>query len=183
MEKIASILQQAHDLLTPENWIKGSYFSFNGKNFCGCSHGVVQTLVNPKCGALIDFSKTNVLKLSVAALDALAEAALAEAALGATAGAAARAAEGVIEGSDLLLVLEYVPCVGATVMFDAASSKVWNSRPDWVKNSSDYGSLDAHFIMGMVGLTPTFNDDPGTTFPMIKEKFKEAIKLAESLNV
>lgn len=61
---------------------------------------------------------------------------------------------------------------------------LWENRPEWVKSElRGHGSLDAHYLLGMVGLTSSFNDDPNTTLQMVKGKFTEAIDLAHQLEV
>ncbi len=65
---------------------------------------------------------------------------------------------------------------------------IWNNRPNWVKNDFvqdkiNYGDLDAHYLLGMVGLTIGFNDKKSTTYEMVIEKFNEAIELATRLGV
>ena len=60
------------------------------------------------------------------------------------------------------------------------------NRPYWVKASDSdetYGSVSPHYILGMVGLTASFNDAPETTLEMVKEKFEQAYELAERLGV
>jgi hypothetical protein len=66
--------------------------------------------------------------------------------------------------------------------------KLWDERPSWVKNNftangSDYGTKDAHYLLGMVGLTAAFNDRENTTLEMVHAKFDEAIELARQLNL
>jgi hypothetical protein len=66
--------------------------------------------------------------------------------------------------------------------------QAWNARPDYVRqdliyNNINYGSRDLHYLLGMVGLTITFNDDPNTTLEMVKNKFNEAIELAKLLKI
>lgn len=53
----------------------------------------------------------------------------------------------------------------------------WNKRP--VRDHE----VDGHYLLGMVGLTPSFNDDSSTTLEMVRDKFREAAALARQLNV
>ncbi len=57
--------------------------------------------------------------------------------------------------------------------------KQFSDRPAWVKSGLKTG-LDAHYIMGMVGLTAPYNDGPATLSD-VKAKFFEAVKLATEL--
>lgn len=57
--------------------------------------------------------------------------------------------------------------------------EIWNDCPDWVKNAD----TNIHYLLGMVGLTIAFNDDPNTTLEMVHQKFDEAIKLAQELGI
>ena len=59
--------------------------------------------------------------------------------------------------------------------------KVWKSRPYWVNADSDKGNLQVHYLMGMVGLTTTFNDHKNTTLEMVKEKFTKAYEVAKMI--
>jgi hypothetical protein len=66
--------------------------------------------------------------------------------------------------------------------------KVWNNRPDYVRQDKtydniNYGNRDLHYLLGMVGLTVSFNDHPDTTLEMVKAKFDEAIQLAKMLEI
>jgi hypothetical protein len=66
--------------------------------------------------------------------------------------------------------------------------KAWNARHDWIRqdriyNGVNYGKRDLHYLLGMVGLTTAFNDDPNTTLEMVKAKFNEAIELAKQLKI
>ncbi len=70
----------------------------------------------------------------------------------------------------------------------ANASANWTDRPDWVKNdvvynNKNYGNGEAHYLLGMVGLTIGFNDRSDTTYEMVIEKFNEAIQLANQLGV
>lgn len=60
---------------------------------------------------------------------------------------------------------------------------IWNSRPKWVSEQSKHGVRDAHYLLGLVGLTAMFNDALTTTLADVKAKFEEAAKLADLLEV
>jgi hypothetical protein len=60
----------------------------------------------------------------------------------------------------------------------------WLSRPDHVRRERvcvgvNNGSLNLHWLMGMFGITASFNDSPSTTLEMLKDKLTEAAKWAE----
>jgi hypothetical protein len=66
--------------------------------------------------------------------------------------------------------------------------QAWNDRPDRIRQDfifkdKNYGNKELHYLLGMVGLTAYFNDDPNTTLEMVKAKFDEAIALAKLLNI
>lgn len=56
----------------------------------------------------------------------------------------------------------------------------WDTRPEWVCSSP---SLEASYVLGMVGGTIAFNDTVSTTLAIVHEKFDLAIALAESLGI
>lgn len=59
--------------------------------------------------------------------------------------------------------------------------KAWHERPKWIRKYSEYGNYDAHYLLGLVGLTVLFNDNKNTTFKIMKNKFQQAIDLAYKL--
>lgn len=60
---------------------------------------------------------------------------------------------------------------------------IWNNRSLLVTKKIPEGNGEAHYLLGMVGLTINFNDAKDTTFEMVKAKFDEAIALANQLGV
>jgi len=56
-----------------------------------------------------------------------------------------------------------------------AFTMAWNTRSSWVK-----GNLEAHYILGMVGLTTSFNDS-AKSLQEVLVKFDEAIALSKVL--
>ncbi len=148
------ILTEARNSLTPVNWRKGTYFQQDHNTLCMCAHGAVQALVNPVC-------RERLLLSDIAGAGALARV-----------GARASADQGKRAGERA----------------GGSASANWTNRPDWVKNDivSDrinYGNGDANYLLGMVGLTVSFNDHSGTTYEMVIEKFNEAIQLANQLGI
>ncbi len=85
--------------------------------------------------------------------------------------------------------VNYAPASrGAIAGAGAGEGANWTNRPYWVKNdhihnNKNYGNGEAHYLLGMVGLTILFNDRPDTTYEMVIEKFNEAIQLANQLGV
>lgn len=151
---LASTLETARDSLTPENWRKGSHFVFEDEKLCMCAHGAIQKLVNPICRKFFPETKR------VDAGDFFART-LPRAP---KTGHAARTAW-----------CEYPP--------NMSKKTIWDKRPFWVQDETIFGNLDAHFLLGMVGLTTGFNDASATTLDMVKRKFDEAIALARELGV
>jgi hypothetical protein len=72
---------------------------------------------------------------------------------------------------------------GASTAFAAYVSDVYDCRPGWVRNDTAAGNLDAHFILGLVGLTSQYNDSEKNTLDDIKKKMTEAADLADMLGV
>ncbi len=77
---------------------------------------------------------------------------------------------------------------GASAGASASAGVNWTNRHDWVKkdhirNNKNYGNLEVHYLLGMVGLTTAFNDSPNTIYEMVIEKFNEAIQLANQFGV
>lgn len=148
---LINILTEARDSLTLETWIKRDYFRSENKTICMCAHGAVQKIVNPKVKPYLEK-----LDISAAAAAAL------------LAGAAASGAAS-----------------ASLAMYNVKDNprkpllKFWNERHDWIKEDCGYGIKDAHYLLGMVGLTINFNDDTNTTLDMVKDKFNEAIELAK----
>lgn len=153
--------------LTEELWIKDNYFEAKGDKLCMCPHGGAQSVVNPKVRSLVVGGDSHVdryLDPRVRATTATRAAHRRDRAHGL--GATYRAAHDARAATNRL-----------------SSQDIWNSRPSWVKENTDYGNLEIHYLMGMVGLDVIFNDDKNTTFAMVQEKLDQAIALAQELNV
>lgn len=182
METLESKLTVARDSLSPTNWRKGSYFKSEGNTICMCSHGAVQAQVNPDCKSIPNpslpvlspwlrpWSRWIATHPNMSVMSAIKEA---------------------IESA-----LFNSLCCGRgsnadlSGQFTAAETRkeIWDKRSDTVKSdyildSVNYGNTEAHYLLGMVGLTFNFNDDPFTTFEMVQEKFNQAIALAKELGV
>lgn len=154
---LQSQLLAARDSLSPSNWRKGHYFRTENNILCMCAHGALQAQVNPVCKSKIDNSKS-----------APADAAVVTAVVAAVVAVVTSA----VVGEDPSLSLK----------------EIWDKRSEYVKNdriydSLNYGNGEAHYLLGMVGLTTTFNDAKDTTFEMLIAKFDEAIALANQLGV
>lgn len=153
MQTYAEQLRQIRDSLTIENWIKGSYFSNKNDTVCMCVHGAAQALVNPQVKKV--FKEDNLDNIvSRVEPDAHVGAALVE----------AKKAVADSKYQDLLTV--------------------WKSRPAYLKaermhNGVSNGFVNLHYLMGMFGITTSFNDSPYTTLEMLKDKLSEAAKWAE----
>lgn len=153
MNPIEKALVDADEYLTKDNWIKGNYFAIFGDEIVG----------------------TKLCMCPHGAVQAQVN---------------PKVQEAVAEFFNPLLadmayseIVESVRTQCASVAYDALKFPSWNKRPSAGSLDSKYGSYDAHFILGMVGLTTLFNDADSTTFQMVKDKFQEAIKLAQKLGV
>ena len=170
MTSIEKSILAARDSLNEDNWHQGSYFAAKNGKVCMCAHGALQAYVNP--------SVAKALSVDCAAAAQATAAAAAEAAAEKAAGAAMTA------GAARLVEAAAAAGAGALAAASAADEavekasdvNVWNSRPRWVKNG-----LDAHYVLGMVGLTAAFNDAQTTTIRSVKKKFTQAAKLARKL--
>lgn len=151
----------ARDSLNESNWIKGNYFMEADGRLCMCAHGALQAQVNPLCA-----TARNLAGVVPAGAPIAADAALAASA----AGAAAREVSVVPVATD----------AGVTY---ADFARAWAGRPEWVDTDTARGNLQAHYVLGMAGLTAAFNDRPETTLDMVKDKFTSAAELAESLGL
>jgi len=187
MESLSLILIQARDSLTPENWRKGFYFQEDNGTLCMCAHGAVQAIANPQCRLAINTVSWDALLASPApAFLAATPTEAADAAAPRPAGSPA-----LVAASAAAMVTEPTAAARGAAAASAARSSWgqkndWNNRPDWVKreriiNNKNYGNLDTSYLLGMVGLTAGFNDDPDTTYEMVIEKFNKAIELAKKL--
>lgn len=161
---LALALKAVKKKLTKKTWTKRNYFAEKNKTLCMCVHGAGQSEVNPEV--------KKVLSLSGAAFPVN---------IRAGAAAACAATAPFARGAVLAAVLASGSLLGA-------KNINWNSRPSWVKkdfflDGKNYGNLDLHYLMGMVGLTTEFNDNEKTILPMIKVKLDKAIKLATQFGV
>ncbi len=119
--------------------------------------------------------------------NAAALAARAARALAASASAASAAASAAASGAALAahagdsgvarLAAHAAHAGGDAVVMSLA--KVYGQRPVWVMGSPC--GLDAHYIMGLVGLTSAFNDNRNTTLADVLLKLEVAATLADEL--
>jgi hypothetical protein len=155
---IAASLRAAKALLNEKTWRKWEYFSAEGDTLCMCAHGAVQLIVNNSVRSAIATclrEQKGVLKASYAAKDEAEEVEAAQ-----VAGEAAHDAR-------------LASCAAVVSEARLPGDNHWAMAP-----KLGHG---AHYVMGLVGLTATFNDAEGTTLGDIYRKFDEAIALAERL--
>lgn len=158
----AEQLSQVRDSLTLDNWNKGSYFSNKNNILCMCVHGAGQALVNPEVKKALENNKV---VAALVASDLSVDASLAGERAAGRASASVASAVAVETNNKLL--------------------ELWSNRPDWIKqeriyNSISYGFVNLHYLMGMFGITASFNDSPNTTLDMLKDKLSEAANWAEA---
>lgn len=169
-KSITESLQEASDSLTEANWHKGSYFTEKEGVLCMCAHGAVQALVNPDVVAALTPSPARSPRPGELAE---AEAPAARAATATAAMATAAAATGATAA--------FVGAARVTVAVEFQTAALYKKRPSWVSGSSR--GLNAHYIMGMVGLTVGYNDAADTNLVKVKAKFSDAISIAKELGV
>lgn len=182
MSTLRDTLVAARDSLTEETWIKGNFFRNKNKKLCMCSHGALQVQVNPEVRQSLQR-----IEMALGANRSLTDAATA-AVHGESdtyAFDAAYIANDAIANNACSLTRAFDEGVLATAnkTLSLASKYIWENRSDWIRTDSQYGSREVHYLLGMVGLTAAFNDHQKTTLEMIKEKFNQAIALAEELGV
>ncbi len=188
---ISTAIITARDSLNAKNWHKGLYFSTNKKKCLRmCAHGALQAQVNPDVKlAIANFpyfsdraASAAVRAVVIATAIAADRAAAATQAASAAAAAAAPAAVAADDAADRAASAD----AAAAAEFAADSrctrsawfkSECWDNRPLWIRSSH----LDAHWVLGLVGLTAKFNDAPTTTVRSVKKKFTEAAQLARKL--
>lgn len=172
---IAEHIANAMDSLTEKNWHKGAYFYAKDDTICMCAHGALQAQVNDGVKTALAAEGTATDKkyvaAEVAAMRAAGAAEAEEAAAAAAAAAAATAAA--VEAEEAAAAVQvrsgnvYEPCL------------VFEKRSEWCRRKN----LDAHYILGMAGLTASFNDSPSTTLDDLKKKFTEAEAIAVKLGL
>jgi hypothetical protein len=196
-------LQAARNSLTPTTWHQGSYFANRNNTLCMCSHGALQAQVNPACKAValggeqFGEATANVRTGSAAtsgendvkfatwtnAKDKVAETNSIKAAA-----AGVVAAKKAVRMGAAWAAEQRFQHVDVALRDPDTLRIIWEQRPSWIKdsflqNNVDYGSKDAHYLLGMVGLTASFNDAKTTTLAMVHQKFDEAIELARQLSL
>lgn len=169
---IANDIRSASNLLTNENWGQGSYFFVKmvsiktsemlisrdptDGNLCMCAHGALQAICNPITKELVsNFNQTR---------DAAGAWKVAETSARRSANAASRASQ-------------YRP-VNTGEPID-----VGNARRMLEEQTDGHSSYESSYLLGIVGLTASFNDHPDTTLDDVKKKFEEAAKLADTLGI
>lgn len=156
-ETLASIILKTKASLTLENWRKVPYFQADQGQLYMCAHGALQAIVNPEVKAFLRSNMTGT---------DLRSAARSWAASGHAPSTRASWAEAAMRNN---------PSASPQEIWDLCSS--W-ARSDYIYNGKNYGKSEAHYLLGMVGLTAIFNDATDTTFEMIQQKFGEAHALA-----
>ncbi len=205
---IAESLRTAKALLTEETWRKGNYFSADGDTLCMCAHGAVQAVVNDMVGSTIcrwiDVPK-GAIKASYAASDAAEESEAAHAAdvartaarLASCASPTATAAHaaGVVSLQAAEVVYLSLDLADRAEAAEAAGEAARDARlasrdavtPDLHLPVAGHWTMTprlghgAHYVMGLVGLTASYNDKESTTLDDVMRKFDDAIALAERL--
>mgnify|MGYP001557964647 CR=1 FL=1 len=175
MAKLYTLLKKASDSLTEANWRKGSYFSSDGPTLCMCAHGAQQAQVNKQVRDIVSTFGGSLPAAKSAGSAAAATAAVVAATTSAEGSAAASGAGAAAAAA----ATTTATAAGTLPSLVDAKCAAFRKRPKWVRERN----LDSHYIMGLVGLTASFNDRGATTLGMVKEKFAEAIIIARILNV
>lgn len=144
----------AMNILTKSNWVKGAYFLNASGTVQMDAHGAVQSKANQE---VIDkLADTNVPTKDVVSFAAkpVTDAALA----------------GVVASP-----AKHSSALAFTDIGKLTQTDAYKARPTWVTNG-----LDVYYLLGLVGLTAAFNDDPATTFDMVSAKLSLAANLADA---
>lgn len=160
----AEQLINIHNSLTEESWLQGAFFCKSGDTLCMCAHGAAQAITNPQVQKVLETNSDVASQLSALT---------------------AHKIENVVKLASFAAdsaSLAVFACAYKKNNFDLY--KVWKTRPDWVKmnqvwENKNYGNISIHWLMGMFGITPQFNDSSSTTLKMIKDKILDAVKWAE----
>lgn len=95
----------------------------------------------------------------------------------------------VLGGSNITLLLMAARASAAGAASTAAGtpaniSQIWKIRGNIIKNNyvinnKDYGNFNLHYLMGMFGITASFQDSKDITLMMLKDKLQECAEWAE----
>lgn len=158
---LLSVLLEVKEILTPEVWTQGAWFSiiengFNDKGeltekVCMCAHGAVEVVVNPRVKTILSYVdiKDVDIRIYKAGLNRHPKASVFS-----------------NHGYDRMCLQTLTP------------EAVWGLRTS-SPVYEDSITFDAHFILGMVGLTVGFNDNNVTTYKDVIMKLDRAIVLAQ----
>lgn len=151
-------------------WTKKRYFQAENDKICCCVHGAGQKICNPRVTQIFKYFQTTALVVTSAARAAVA-----------AARAAAEAARAAEEAAVAMVMVEAAsaaacsPALGsAEASGQAKLEKIWKNRPGWVsKTDPTHGNLNLHYLMGMFGITTSFNDCRNTSLDMMLDKLDE----------
>lgn len=149
-----AVLTAARDSLTEETWFRGEYFGFYQGRLCYCAHGAVQLQTNQDL-------LNRLMKLGPASVKV---------------------------ARDLATIMRAATAASVPELKNQVNHPdpmmVWRNRPDWISRTQENrGSAEAHYLLGMVGLTSAFNDQHTTSISMVANRFTQAIELAQRLGL
>lgn len=168
----AEQVRAVKSFLLTHGWIKGTYFRAESEKVCACAHGAAQVVSNPCVSRILADSYHAPGPAAARATAVAAHACAAEAAdLARVAGVPAA---GVLAARDAERAID--ACAHTTT---GALLSCWANRGDWIRESHDYGNLDLHYLLGLFGITATYNDAKDTTLGKLVAKLDECAAWAE----
>lgn len=163
MKKYSQVFADVADFLNQDNWIKGtSFLLVDGKIKCS-AFGAVKASTVPAIGRIL--VENNTLSLAVETINVIAN-------LGPKIHAFTSPNDG----------------LRAFITNAWNVRKAWDQRDPSIRGTHtvlnwDSGTMEATYLMGMVGLTDNHHDHPATTLDEIKGKLLQAAAIAHELEV
>lgn len=168
-KKYNELVIELRDSLTQDNWNKGQYFAAKGATICMCVHGAGQKLINPNVKNIFNNIEKTLSSWRCA---------VAAQAADNTVNCAANAAK---DGEFKSRVKSVFSKTKDSNLLD-----IWNNRGDaYATQNHNAHAYNAslHFLMGMFGITASFNDKASTTLEMLKDKLTECAAWAKTHNI
>ncbi len=181
-----SILQSIDNIFTEDRWGKTYYFKFENGKLHYSSHGAAQLIVNPLIRAAANkpfsnlFDESKVHPDAVKAVQGAAHSFIfsisADQMVPRLAARAATSGNQIAHSSGAEHAIEAGIYMSEKSLLEKA--KFFSRRPNWVSEDAECGNLDAHYIMGLVGIGYKDETFPEITFAEVKRKMAAAVRLA-----
>ncbi len=152
--KYSEPVRQVKDILG-QGRSKGRYFRANAGKINCCVHGAAQRVCNSQVTAVFTGMKTWAAKVQEAWSPATAQ----------------------FAGAAVDTNCDRVAAIAVTTETEESLMAAWRWRPDWVRVG--LSNLNLHYLLGMFGITPDFNDDPDTTLEEMLQRLERCAVWAE----